>query len=255
MWFFPFLLDDPPAGDTGQGESPPAGSDKGDKGQGDKPPADAKGQGDEEIQKKAKSYDELFPKFTNLSKERGRLAEKAKEFGFGEDEVETFLDEAVTEIRRMDAELKTLKGEKPPDSDDKDKDKDKDKSSGLSEKIMGHINTATKFSLDAKKDSQYNAFLRKHPDFDENLREDLDKEIDEILRDTPTALKSGNWYDKAMRAKSLKSDDFLTKIEQKAVEKENKRLQNLKDQELVTGGASAGGASKTLEKELKERLG
>jgi len=168
--------------------------------------------------------------------------------------VEDFVKEAISEIRRMDTELKTLKGKKPDTEGGELPEHGKEEPPGLSERIMGQINTSVKFSLDAKKESQYNAFLRKHPEFDENLRESLDKEIDEILADNPKALKSGNWYDKAVRSLSIKSDDFFTKIEQRALEKENKRLQNLKDQELITGGASAGGVSPTLEQELKKRF-
>jgi len=243
------MVDDPkpPAGAQGQDDPSPDDPKGGKRGQEGDSPADAQGQG--EVAQKAKSYDELLPKFTNLSKEKGRLTEMAKEYGYGEDELEEFVGDAITELKAVHQKKKSdADGELP------EPDEDKESPSGLSEKIIGHINTAARFSLDAKKDSQFNAFLHKHPDFDESLREDLDKEIDGLLEENPKALKSGNWYDKALKSQMIKSDDFLTKIETKAVEKENKRLQNLKDQELVTGGAKAGGVSKSLEDELKERL-
>ena len=229
--------------DEGQGGKPP--EDKG--GQGDLPPGEKAGQG----HAWEKSYKELQSTFSKQSEVLSRLKGEAKNWGYIDPDTGKVTDEKLEEFHRdmgytvTELRKKVKEFEEPPPDEGDDKPK-----------VDPNILNLAKKTLQISKKTEYLEFKEMGETLDPEIRKEVEREIDNLLETNSRFLNAGNWYKQALKSKLMTDPDFLTKIEQEGVRKEKEREKKLGSLGGDLGeGAKAGGESKTLEKELKERLG
>lgn len=235
-----------------KGNDKPSPDDKGD---GGKSPVDDKGHDKDKGIDYQKRYDDLRPDYDKKSTRLSNINKTAEKYGYDVNDPDFNVEQFIADL---DFSYQELSGKSKDGGKGGGKDDDRkppEKPPDLSADLKRSLAISTKLSLDAKKDGQFEAFLRKHPDFDESLRPELDKEIDSLMDENARVFQKGNWYGIAEKSKMLKGDDYITKIKKSAIAEEEERKKKLGDLESETGGATAGGQSKGLEKELKERLG
>jgi len=228
--------------DKGLGDKPP------DKGLGDVPPVDKAGLG-EDWEKRFKDTQQAL---TRKSEILSRLKDEAKLYG------DAYIDSATGEVTdELLEQFHRDKGYTLTELQKKMKEfENPDEIPDDKPKVDPNILNLAKKTLQISKKTEYLEFKEMGETLDPEIRKEVEREIDNLLETNPRFLNAGNWYKQALKSKMMTAPDFLTKIEQEGVRKEKERESKLGSLGGGLGeGAKAGGESKTLEKELKERLG
>lgn len=241
---------DHPDNQGGQGKNDhPKDKDKKDLGQDVKPPSKPEpGQDKPTLEDQ---YKHLQADYTKKSGTLKDLHTEMAEYGYEPGEEKLFFDA----VKAVIAKAKTGADEGSGEGDDLGGGGD-DLTEGEKQiKALGKVTLQTARRVQWQ---EYKSEMEKQGrEVSPELKQKLDTRLSKILRDVPALLTDEkNWYGTAMVLLADGDKDFINQIEQDAVKREKERLEKVgADGKPLDGGAPAGGKSKTVEEELKEKLG